>query len=160
MLLILLLIVPIISGWPNVRTGYDGQHCYQGKYTILLNGTFWCRGSPHRPSKLELWQYVGEGSGTKVDSNIQVVDNNKLYYNKTFSYKDTTQTLHVSLKVFHSCDFYGRPMCNHLYTLQIPDKFIYCNRTSGPFYHFTAELSKSEAQSNGGCPDDSGMIII
>uniref|UniRef100_A0A0N4ZJT9 Uncharacterized protein n=1 Tax=Parastrongyloides trichosuri TaxID=131310 RepID=A0A0N4ZJT9_PARTI len=162
MLLILLLIVPIINGVPNVRTGYDGQYCYGGSYTILLNGSFWCRQNPHTPYNIELYQKIGE-SGEKIDDHLPIsgTRNNELHYNKTFSYgnKDTKLSLHVSLHIQHSCDSLGRDGCSHLYVLKIPDANIYCNGSINPYYNFTAHLNEQQTGSNGGCPGELEMFI-
>uniref|UniRef100_A0A0N5A6D3 Pancreatic ribonuclease n=1 Tax=Parastrongyloides trichosuri TaxID=131310 RepID=A0A0N5A6D3_PARTI len=161
MLRILLLIVPIINGVPNVRTGYDGKHCYQGNYTILLNGTFWCRGSPHTPSNLELWQYQGVNPGKSLDNNIRSSgsQNNELHYNRTYNYKETDISLSLFLHIQHSCDMLARYGCSHLYVLRIPDSNIYCNGSMNPFYNFTAHLNGQQSGSNGGCPGELEMFI-
>uniref|UniRef100_A0A0N5A2D3 Ephrin RBD domain-containing protein n=1 Tax=Parastrongyloides trichosuri TaxID=131310 RepID=A0A0N5A2D3_PARTI len=161
MLRILLFIVPIICGWPILETDYDGVHCYTGTFTISLNVSFLCRGSPFGPSRFELWKFEGE-DGTNVDSQIKLKESeqNKLQYNKTFGISDSRKTLFASLKVFHSCDMYDRQGCNYLYMLKIPDRYIYCNGTYGPYYDFSAELTTQQSSSNGGCLEDMPGIMI
>uniref|UniRef100_A0A0N5A6D2 Uncharacterized protein n=1 Tax=Parastrongyloides trichosuri TaxID=131310 RepID=A0A0N5A6D2_PARTI len=157
MLLILLLIVPIISSWPVPSSNYDGVHCYNERYTILLDGTFWCHGQKYGP-KLELWQFVGE-SGSKVNGNIQLQNVNELHYNKTFNYRDSVPTLHVSLKIFHSCDTHDRSGCRYLHIMKIPDNYIYCNGTYGPSYNFNNLDLSGVGSQVGECIGDLFMPI-
>uniref|UniRef100_A0A0N5A6U5 Uncharacterized protein n=1 Tax=Parastrongyloides trichosuri TaxID=131310 RepID=A0A0N5A6U5_PARTI len=118
------------------------SECNGKKSTIDFQGTFTCNGQKHTPYRISLVirSEAGLEVGT-INNNIQPNTQGQYDVKSTFT---GLSNFHLTITVEHKCNIQPyRSGIPYIFSIPIPDEYIYCNGESRKPYDFgNIELTK------------------